>query len=106
MVLNVPPTNALQNAYNTLLSFDKTQDTYLKKNIGATYAKLNYKAFVKLTIACLVTVQPISTNACTMVITANQVGGVDPGIAVMAQTHEFAAEFLRRFSETLEKPNS
>lgn len=109
---NTSSVDAIRCAYNTLLSFENIYDSYLKENIHTAYANLAYdliykgKPFKKkMDIACLITISAITDNLCTMEITVNTAGIVGLGETIVGKTHEFAAEYLKRFSEALEASN-
>ena len=102
ITVNCPSDTAILCAHNTLLSFDKIEASYLKENIHTTYARIKYPVPThgsKVSIACLVTAQASANNFCTVTLTANVVH--TSGLLV-GSTHEFAAEFLSRFSEAIE----
>ena len=90
--------NAIKLAYDAILAFDNVKDSYLEENIYTVYANIKYKRHNTLS---LITVHEANDNSCIMTITANIIENI--GVGFMQKTHEFAAEFLKRFSALLKQ---
>lgn len=112
--VNASSAKTIRCAYNTLLSFETVYDSYLKENIHTAYAaiayNLNYRGKPlfkrKMDLACIIIISTAAEHSCTMQLTVNTAGIAGVGVDSAGKTHEFAAEFLKRFSETLEETNA
>ena len=91
-----PSKKALKYAYEALLSFDKTQNNYIKENIYTVYSEFKVGGLV----SCLVNIRPLSDSECRMFITV-----FDLVVASYSSKNALLVypEFLKRFSELLEQ---